>query len=197
MRPNLRNLTRSFSIFMLAVLFPIITFATDTYTLDSSHSYVLWHINHFGFSNPSGKWMVAEGTLMLDEKNPQASKIQVTIHTAEIVTGNKELDEHLKEAVFFDVTKYPLATFVSDKVKVTGKNKAKVTGMLTVHGISQPITLDVVLNKIGINPITNKKTVGFTASTQLNRSDFGITTLLPDLGDKVKINIEAEAYKAN
>jgi len=196
MKPILGSLTQFFLVFILAVLFPVAALAADIYTLDPSHSYVLWHINHFGFSNPSGKWMVAEGTLMLDEKNPQASKINVTIHTAEIVTGNKELDEHLKGALFFDVTKYPLATFVSNKVNVTEKNQAKVTGILTVHGISKPVTLDVVLNKIGINPITNKQTVGFTASTHLNRSDFGITTLLPGLGDEVKINIEAEAYKA-
>ena len=197
MKVIVRNLTQSFFVFTLAVLLPITTLAADTYTLDSSHSYVLWHINHFGFSNPSGKWMVAEGTLMLDEKNPQASKIKVTIHMADMVTGNKELDEHLKGAAFFDVAKYPLATFVSDKVKVTGKNKAKVTGILTVHGVVKPVTLDVVLNKIGSNPITNKQTVGFTAETHLNRSDFGITTLLPGLGDEVKINIEAEAYKAD
>ncbi|MES1987965.1 MAG: YceI family protein [Pseudomonadota bacterium] len=72
-----------------------------------------------------------------------------------------------------------------------------MTGILTVHGISRPVTLDAVLNKTGINPINNKQTVGFTAGTHLNRSDFGITTLLPGLSDAVQINIEVEAYKAN
>lgn len=166
--------------------------AADTYTLDNTHSYVLWHINHFGFSNPSGKWM-ADGTLMLDEKKPQDSKINVTIKVANIDTGIPKLDEHLKTADFFDVAQYPTATFVSDKIDVTGKDSAKVHGMLTIHGVTKPITLDVKLNKLGMSPIANKKTAGFTATATLKRSEFGINKYLPGLGDEVKINIEAEA----
>lgn len=166
--------------------------AAQTYKLDSDHSYVLWHISHFGFSNPSGKWL-ADGTLVLDEAKPQNSTVNVTIHTADVSTGIKELDKHLKGPLFFDVTKYPTATFISDKVTTTGNHTAKVHGILTVRGISKPVTLDVVLNKLGVNPITDKKTAGFSAHTTLNRSDFGINTLLPGLGDEVKIDIESEA----
>ena len=72
---------------------------------------------------------------------------------------------------------------------------AKVTGLLTVRGVSKPVTLDVTLNQSGINPISDNKTVGFTAITDIKRSDFGIKTLLPGLGDDVKMNIEAEAYQ--
>jgi polyisoprenoid-binding protein YceI len=179
----------------ISCLFAGPAFAADTYKIDPSHSYVLWHINHFGFSNPSGKWM-AEGTLTLDEKNPQNSKVDVTINVANVITGIPELDDHLRKDVFFDVKKFPTATFVSNKVVVTGKDAAKVSGILTVHGVSKPITLIVKLNKVGVNPITEKKTAGFTASTTLKRSDYNISTLLPGLGDEVKINIEAEAYKA-
>jgi filamentous hemagglutinin family protein len=113
-----------------------------------------------------------------------------------VITGIPELDDHLRKDVFFDVKKFPTATFVSNKVVVTGKDAAKVSGILTVHGVSKPITLIVKLNKVGVNPITEKKTAGFTASTTLKRSDYNISTLLPGLGDEVKINIEAEAYKA-
>lgn len=189
----LRLLTRFLFVFTFFLSFTLSAQAADTYTLDPNHTYVLWHINHFGFSNPSGKWM-AQGTLVLDEANPQNSKVNVNINLATIVTGIKELDEHLQSPLFFDVKQYPTATFVSDKVDVTGKNTAKVHGILTLHGASKPITLDVTLNKIGISPITNKKTVGFTATTQLLRSDFGITTLLPGISDEVNINIESEAY---
>ncbi len=168
--------------------------SADIYTLDPMHSYALWHINHFGFSNPSGKWM-ATGTLTLDKANPQNSKVNVTIHVANIITGIPELDTHLKGKLFFDVEQFPTATFISDKVTVTGKDTAKVHGMLTVHGISKPITLNVKLNKAGINPISNKMTAGFTATTELKRSDFGITTLLPGLADEVKLEIEAEGIK--
>lgn len=168
--------------------------AAQTYSIDPNHSYVLWRISHFDFSHPSGKWMVAEGTLSLDKEKPQNSKVNILIHVSDMVTGIPELDKHLKGNLFFDTEKYPQATFVSDKITLTGKNSADVHGILTVHGVSKPIILHVKLNKIGISPITNKETVGFSGTTNLNRSDFGITTLLPGLGDPVQINIELEAF---
>lgn len=183
---------------LLCVLFPARLLAQDvsTYTVDPQHSYVLWHISHFGFSNPSGKWF-ANGVLGLDEKNPQNSQVNITINLADIVTGNKELDGHLKSPEFFDVVKFPTATFKSDKVIVTGKSTAKIEGMLNLHGVSKPVTLDVTFNKQGNSPITDKETVGFSAHTQLRRSDFGINTLLPGLSDEVKLDIEVEAFKAS
>lgn len=189
-------ITKFFIAIIIALTFSFSANATETYTLDPNHSYVLWHINHFGFSNPSGKWMV-NGTLTLDEKNPKDSKIDVTINVGDVITGIPKLDEHLKSDEFFSIAKFPVATFVSDKVTVTGKNTALVHGILTVHGVSKPITLNVTLNKLGVSPITNKKTAGFTARTELKRSDFGINAYLPGLGDEVKIDIEAEASAAS
>ncbi|MDR3476878.1 MAG: YceI family protein [Gammaproteobacteria bacterium] len=171
-------------------------FAAETYLIDPHHTAVTWHINHFGFSNPSGKWY-ADGTIMLDEAKPQDSVVDVTIHTANVITGIPELDEHLRSKAFFETDKFPLATFKSDKVTLTGKDTAKVKGILTMHGVSKSVTLNVKLNKIGMNPIINKKTVGFTATTELKRSDFNMNTLVPNLGDEVKIDIEAEANLAS
>jgi polyisoprenoid-binding protein YceI len=167
------------------------TTGPETYTLDAGHTYVMWHINHFGFSNPSGKWM-ANGTLILDEAHPDKSKVDVTIKMDTVDTGVPKLDEHLKSKAFFEVDKYPTATFVSDKITLNGKHEAKVHGMLTMHGVTKPVTLDVTLNKIGVNPITTKETAGFTAKAKIKRSDFDMTTLLPGLGDDVKLDIEAE-----
>ncbi|MFI4938530.1 MAG: YceI family protein [Candidatus Berkiellales bacterium] len=168
--------------------------ATEHYTLDPNHSYVQWHINHLGFSNPSGKWM-AEGTLDFDQNNIPNSKVTVTIPVANIITGIDELDKHLKGKLFFEVAKFPTATFVSDKIDSTGKNTFTMQGTLSVKGISKPVTLAVTLNKIGKNPISNKESVGFSATTKLKRSDFGITTLVPDISDEVDLNIEVEAFK--
>ena len=168
--------------------------AAETYTVDPSHSYVMWHINHFGFSNPSGKWM-AEGTLVLDEANPKNSKVDILIPVADVITGIPKLDEHLKSADFFDIAKFPTATFVSNKVELTGKKTAKVFGTLTVHGISKPLTLNVVLNKLAESPISKKMTAGFTATTTIKRSDFGMSTYTPGLSDEVKLEIEVEAQK--
>lgn len=189
-----RNFARVIIFFILLLPLTYAVAATETYTLDPQHSYVLWHVDHFGFSKPSGKWM-AEGTLALDQTKPQNSKVNVTIHVANIITGIPELDDHLKGKLFFDTAQFPTATFVSDKIDVTGKKTAKVHGVLTVHGVSKPVTLNVTLNKIGESPITNKMTAGFDATTQIKRSDFGINTLLPGVSDNVKIDLEVEAYK--
>lgn len=168
--------------------------AAETFTFDPNHTYVLWHVSHFGFSSPSGKWL-ANGTVILDKEHPQKSKVEVTINVANLVTGIPEFDKHLKGEVFLNVAKYPIATFVSDKTIVSHDNSAKVHGILTLHGVSKPITLDVKMNKAGVSPINDKMTVGFTASTMFKRSDFGISSFLPGVGDEVQIDIEAEAAK--
>lgn len=182
-------------VFCLSLLCAPVSFAVaEKYTLDPNHTYVMFHINHFGFSNSSGKWMT-EGTIALDKDKIQNSTVNATIHVNEIVTGIAELDKHLKSEGFFDVKKFPTATFVSNKVDRAGKGKALVHGILTLHGVSKPVTLNVKVNKIGVNPINNKMTAGFTAHTTIKRSDFGMTELLPGLGDEIKLDIEAEGSK--
>lgn len=188
---------RILSLIFVVYSFLLLSFsaqAADVYTLDPNHTYVLWHANHFGFSNPSGKW-VAEGTLSLDEKKPENSKVKVTIKIGDLVTGIKKFDEHLKGKTFFNVEQFPTATFVSNKVNVIDKDTAKVQGILTIRDVSKPVTLDVKLNKKGTNPVNNKETVGFSAHTLIKRSDFGISAYLPGVGDEIKIQIEAEGAK--
>lgn len=165
----------------------------ETLILDPKHSYILWHIEHLGFSSQAGKWYV-NGTVTLDKDNPQQSKVSATIKIADLITGIPDLDNHLKGPLFFDIEKFPNATFVSDKIDVLSKNTAKIHGMLNLHGVTKPIVLEVTLNKVGKNPITDKMSVGFTGTTLIKRSDFGMKTLLPEVGDEVKIEIEAEAY---
>lgn len=184
----LRILTTSF---LLAA--SLSAYAGEEFTLDPQHTYVLWKIKHLGFSTQAGKWY-AKGSLILDKENPQNSKVNATIDVASITTGLAELDKHLKGPQFFDVAHYPTATFTSNKVDVIGKDEAKVQGTLTVHGISKAVTLMVKLNKVGINPISNKMTAGFSATTEINRSDFNMKTLLPDLSNLVALEIGAEAY---
>jgi polyisoprenoid-binding protein YceI len=190
-----RNLLNLIAVLVATVSFSTATYAEPvTFTLDNQHTYVLWNIQHLGFSTQAGKWY-ANGQLVLDKDHPDQSKVNVTIKIADIVTGLPELDKHLKSKVFFDVDKFPKATFVSDKVQVLSEHSAKVQGMLTIHGVTKPVTLDVTLNKSGINPISNKNSVGFTATATIKRSDFGMTTLLPALGDEVVLQIGAEAYQ--
>lgn len=177
----------------LSVVSTISAHAADKYTFEPTHTAVTWQANHFGFSNPSGKFMGIDGTLTLDEKKPENSSLSVTIPTGNVLTGVAKLDEHLKSKDFFNVAAFPKATFVSNKVEVTGKDTAKVTGALTLLGVSKDVVLNVKLNKIAESPITKKKTAGFSATTTLNRSDFGIKYALPGVADEVAISIEAEA----
>jgi polyisoprenoid-binding protein YceI len=169
--------------------------AADSYTLDPTHTSVVWEINHFGFSDPSGKFAMIDGTLTLDQANPSASKVSATITIANMVTGVAKLDEHLRSDAFFDIAKFPTATYESTSVEVTGKDTALVHGNLTVHGVTKPVILNVRLNKIGEN-IMKKPTAGFSATAMVKRSDFGISAYLPGLGDDVKLTITSEANKA-
>lgn len=187
---------QSFLLAALLIAFSAPVYAADTYILDSNHTNVVWQINHFGFSNPSGKFTKVEGQLVLDEANPAKSSVNVRLSPANVLTGVEKLDEHLRGKDFFDVAQFPDATFISTNVTLTGKDTAKVTGILTVHGVSKSVTLDVKLNKIGMN-MMNKKTAGFSATTVIKRSDFGMTSYLPGLGDEVSISIESEANLAH
>lgn len=179
---------------LLLCVAPILQAATQQYTIDPLHSSVLWQVSHFGFSQSSGKWM-AQGIIELDKDNYQNSQVNVTINVDDIVTGVKELDKHLKNKLFFDVQTYPQATFVSYKIEGTQNKVTKVLGNLTVRGITKPIVLEVKRQKKGINPITEKETIGFSASAQLKRSVFELNSLLPGVSDEVTLDIEVEAYQ--
>lgn len=164
----------------------------QNYTLDPMHTTVSWHVNHLGFSNFSGKYF-ATGTMVFDESKPANSKVNVVVRIESGVTGLPELDKHISGNAFLDYHKYPTATFVSKRVVMTGAKTADVTGDLTIHGISLPVTLKVVFNRVGLDKITNKQTAGFSATTTISRSDYGVTIFVPDVGDDVKLDIQVEA----
>ncbi len=178
---------------LAVALFSFSAQAADNYKFDPHHTSVVWTANHFGFSNPSGKFSEVEGDITLDEKNPAKSKVNVTVKIANLFTGYDKFDNHLKSSDFFNVEKFATATFVSTKIALTGKNTAKVTGNLTLVGVTKPVTLNVKLNKMAVSPISQKKTAGFTATALIKRSDFGIDYAVPAVGDNVKLLIEAEA----
>ena len=187
MKATVLSLLSSSTLFIAAP-----SLAADSYKLDPSHTAIVWQVSHFGFSSPSGKFMNVDGSVLLDESKPENSSVNVTIKTVDVVTGVAKLDTHLKTKDFFDTDAFPTATFVSTKVTKTGKDTAKVEGNFTLLAVTKPIVLDVKLNKIAPN-MMKVKTAGFTASTQIKRSDFGMNSYLPGVGDEVKINIESEA----
>jgi len=167
--------------------------APVTYKLDPTHTMVLFSWNHFGFSNPTANLGISAGTLVYDEANPAKSSVEVTLPLANLDTHVSALDEHLKKPDFFDAAKYPVVTFKSTKVEALGGNKFKVTGDLTVHGVTRPVVLDATLNKAGMQPMLKVPAVGFDATGTIKRSDFGVGAYVPNVSDEVQIRITTEA----
>ena len=168
-----------------------------TYTLDPTHTQVVFSWNHFGYSNPTAQFGKVEGTLNFDEANPTKASVEVKIPLASVNSNVPKLDEHLQKDEFFDSAKYPDATFKSTKVeKGAGKNKLKVIGDLTLHGVTKPVALDVTVNKVGEHPMRKAPAAGFEASTTVKRSDFGISKYVPMVSDEIKIHITTEAIDA-
>ena len=166
--------------------------APVTYQLDPAHTMVLFSWNHFGFSNPTADFGLEQGTVVFDAQHPAKSSVEVTLPLSLLDTHVPALDKHLKEADFFDADKYPTVTFKSTAVQPLGGHKFKVTGNLTVHGVTKPVVLDATVNKIGIHPMTKAQTIGFDATATLKRSDFGVGAYVPNVSDEIKIRITTE-----
>ena len=148
--------------------------APVTYKLDPGHTMVLFSWNHFGFSNPTANLGQVDGTLVYDEGAPTKSTVEATLPLAGLDTFVPKLDEHLKSGDFLDAAKYPTVTFKSTKVTSAGKDKLKVTGDLTVHGVTQSVELDTEFNGTAVDPFGNQR-AGFEASVTISRKDFGLT----------------------
>ena len=163
------------------------------YTIDPGHTATVFSWSHFGFSTPSANFSDIQGTITVDNEKPANSSVNVTIPVSSMNTNVKALDEHLQKAEFFDVEKYPNITFKSTKVQALGKNKYKITGDLTIKGVTKPVVLDAVLNKQAVHPMTKLQTIGFNATTSFNRSAFNVGAYVPNVGDKITVNITTEA----
>ena len=163
------------------------------YTIDPTHTATVFSWNHFGFSTPSANFSDIQGVISVDNAKPTNSSVNVTIPLSSLNTNVKALDEHLKTADFFNAEKYPTITFKSTKVQAISKNKYKITGNLTVKDVTKPVVLDAVLNKQGIHPMTKAQSIGFNATTSFDRSAFGIGAYVPNVGDKITVNITTEA----
>lgn len=185
---------------VIALAAPLLAQAA-TWNIDPDHSNVGFKVRHLMVSNVKGNFEKFTGTVDINEKDITKSKIDVSIDTASINTNVQKRDEHLRSADFFEVTKYPAMTFVSKKVAKAGKGKLKVTGDLTLHGITKEVVLDVEgPAKESKDPWGNMRS-GAVASTKINRKDFGLTwnkaleTGGVVVGEEVTINLEVEMIK--
>ena len=166
------------------------------FNIDNNHTQVSFSYDHFGFSNPSSRLETIKGTIELDQQNWSKSSVAVTMPLSGLHTGVEKLDTHLKSGDFFDAEKNPDITFKSTRVEKTGAKTLKVTGDLTAHGVTKPVTLDVRINKIGENKMIQSQTAGFDADTTIKRSDWGVGAYVPNVSDEVKIHITVSANLA-
>ncbi len=167
------------------------------YSFDASHSQIVFTYNHLGFSTTTGMFSGFDGTIMLDQGDPANSSVEVSFPVRSMLTGWEARFDHFMNPDFFDATDdSELVTFKSTKVELEGDDEAKITGDLTLNGITKPVVLDAKLNKIGMHPSANKPWVGFDAETMIKRSDFELGKFAPYVSDEVEIEISVEAMQA-
>ena len=179
----------------LVLASPSLAFAAE-YVIDSAHSAANFTVKHMMVSNVRGSFSKVTGTVNLDEKDLTKSTVEAVIDATTVNTNEPKRDEHLKSADFLDVAKFPTITFQSTGVEVIDDDAAKVTGDLTIKGVTKPVVLDVELNKLAPSPMTQAPTAGFTATTVIKRSDFGVSAYVPAVGDELTVRIDAESSPA-
>ena len=185
---------------IVALTLPVVASAS-TWAIDPDHSNVGFKVKHLMITNVMGNFEKHSGTIDLNDKDITKSKVEVTIDTNSINTKVQKRDEHLRSADFFDVTKYPTMTFVSKKIAKAGKDGFKVTGDLTLHGVTKEVVLSVEgPSQESKDPWGNIRR-GVTAATKINRKDFGLVwnaaleTGGVAVGEEVTITLEIELIK--
>ena len=161
------------------------------YSVEPYHTRVLFSVSHLGFTTWYGEFSNVSGSLNLDPKAVAKSTLEIHIPVASLSTSNTTVDGELKGDKWFDAAQFPEIVFKADKIAETGKNTAKVTGDLTFHGVTRPVTLAVKFNGAGVNALDKKYTAGFEVSGKIKRSDFGVKTYVPLVGDEVDLIISA------
>jgi len=193
-----RFFTPMIALFVLAI--PVLTY-TATWQMDPDHSSFQFKIRHLTVSNVKGDFNKSRGVVTIDDQNITNLKVEVFIDAASVNTGHAQRDEHLRGPDFFDVTKYPTITFVSKKVIKADTDRLKVVGDLTIHGVTREITVDVEGPTPEVKDPWGNFRWGATATTKINRRDFGLTwnKVLDTgglvVGEEVNIYVELELVR--
>ena len=189
----------SATLLSVAMLFGFTSLASanSTYVIDTAgvHYYAGFQISHLGFSTMHGRFDTLSGTIKYDDAEPINSQVSITIKASSINTNMAKRDAHLKSPDFFNVEEFADITFVSTKLVKTGEKKAKMTGNLTMMGVTRSITLDTTLINIGANPFSKAPTAAWSARGKIKRSDFGSKYGAPAIGNEVTLIIDIEALK--
>lgn len=166
------------------------------YRLDPDHATVLFKIDHLGFSRLVGRFDRFDATLDLDPERPEAASLSARIEVASIDLNLPAFEEELRGPGWLDVGRFPEARFESRAIEITGERTGRITGDLTLHGITRPVTLEVTFNGGGSNLLTGRYTLGFAASGTVSRTAFDLGAYAPAIGDDVILEIHAEFQRA-
>ena len=170
--------------------------ASETYTLDSGHSQIVFSYNHLGYSTTWGMFSGFEGEIMFDQEDPANSSVSVSMPVKSMFTGWEARFNHFMSDDFFGAADDEMVSFTSTGIEVTGEDTAKITGDLTLNGVTKSVVLDAKLNKAGEHPMAKKPWAGFDATTTLVRSEYELGQFAPFVGDEVEVKISVEAMKA-
>ncbi|TXH04546.1 MAG: polyisoprenoid-binding protein [Nevskiaceae bacterium] len=179
---------------LLAVASASATAAPVTYTLDSSHSFETFQYRHMGLSFVRGRFDKTSGTITLDQAAKTGSA-DIVIDVNSVNTGVPKLDEHLKGAEFFDTAKFPTITFKSSSFKFNGDTLASVSGDLTIHGVTKPVTLTVSSFVCTEHPFKKVPACAANAEVTIKRSEFGVGNYVPVISDETRLEVGVEAIK--
>ena len=168
----------------------------QTYTVDTSHSQVLFAFNHHGFADVVGMLGGVTGTIVFDREAPETSTTEVRLPLSSLTTGHAERDHDILSADFLGAEASPEVVFRSTSIRVVAENRALITGDLTLNGITKAVVLDTVLNKDAPSGKKATPTLGFSATTTLLRSDFGAGRSAPSNSDTVEVRLFLEAKAA-
>ena len=165
------------------------------YDVEPAHTRILFSVSHMGFTTWYGQFTGASGSLNFDSKSPAGSVLDIRFPTDSVSTTNAKLDGELKSPAWFDASAYPTVTFKSTRITLLAHNDGRITGDLTFHGVTRPVTLIAHFNGGGVDPIDKKYTIGFDATGEISRSAFGVKTYVPLIGDTVKLMLSG-AFEA-
>ena len=168
----------------------------EKYLLDPSHSQIVFSYNHLGFSTSTAMFSGFEGEIAFDQQTPAASSVTVSFPVRTMLTGWQARFDHLMGPDFFDAAEDETVGFTSTAIEVTGETTARITGDLTLNGVTKPVVLEAVLNQAGEHPMEKKPWAGFSATTTLLRSDYNLGAFAPFIADEVAVAISIEAMKA-
>ncbi len=169
---------------------------TQSWNIDGAHSSAQFSVRHMGISTVRGAFTKVSGTVQYDPGDLAKTVIDATIETASVDTRVEMRDNDLRSPHFFDASKYPTLTFKSKKVAEAGPGKLKVTGDLTIHGVTKEVTLDVEGPSAPVKDPRGNLRVGASASTTINRKDFGVDGAAAVVGDDVPITIDMELTRS-